>query len=527
MISNLFLNSTIKSLVAKIDKEENKKLFDEAVICLKNKALRSAYIMTWLCGAESLKSRIQKMAERDAGIGSKVAEIRKCEESGGSVDLLILNTSKSLDLISQDEYDNLNFIRTKRNSYAHPKSLDPSINEVIGALDQVTRYVLSKPVLLGYGYATETLRRIFEEEFLFDEVEEKIINFGSDFAKRIDPKIHRWIVTQVIERLENIWDDPYSSIFKKRGNLFLKGFIKEIVDLYSESEWDYVDVVLGNPKSASITLSDPEYWNLLNDHSKSIIINILSGTITKQTFYTSDSTLTRMPNPNEAFQSFHSLQQAGKLNEEESAKLDLALETADLQTVTQLQFPITQWVDKAIEAMKSHNWYIQNPAINIILNINPNEIAKLEINKQEELGRNILQCADGRANSAEFFLEKILDDTSIWPIDFVKGLVFECFFNERGEIRIKQYKLTQIVDILLALPKIKSVMVLSELVENMNSLLTNGSHFESEEFNLANIAISKELSDQSAKGIVIPQEIEVLFSKVIDILDKLNTGVST
>ena len=493
MISKFFIKSEINSLRKIINKEENKRLFEEAALCLQTGALRSAFIMTWLCGAESLKLRIEKMAVRDAQIGKNFKEIKECEENGGSVDILILDTAKNLDLISQEEYENLDHVRTKRNTYAHPKILAPSSSEVIGALDQVVRYILSKPILLGFGYASETLRRIFDEEYLLDDVADKISDFGLDFAKKVDPKTHHWIIKKAIERLENIWDDPFSEKFKARGSIFLKSFIIEIKDLYSEKEWDYVDVLLEFPKSSSIIFSDPNYWDLLDNHSRSIIGNILSSAIS-DSYYRGSLKTSDKPSPIEAFNAIGLLLDKNKLSDEDSEKYNSSLLKADLIILSQMKIPLINWVDRVIEAMKSHNWYTQNPAINALSNVDVNEVAELDRNIQEELGRNILQCADGKANSALSFMDIILNDVNIWPEDFINGIIFECFFNEKGEIRMKLEEFPRIVNILLNLTEEKALSTLGKLQEILENLSKTADLNPSDEFQLGSKMILTELS---------------------------------
>lgn len=94
-------------------------------------------------------------------------------------------------------------------------------------------------------------------------------------------------------------------------------------------------------------------------------------------------------------------------------------------------------IDKIIIALKSYNWYKQNPAINSIDNLKFNSIDK---NKLFVLGRNILQAADGNSGSAVNFMEnldaKIRQFTSkTGDCSLLDGILFEMYFNSNGIFR--------------------------------------------------------------------------------------------
>jgi len=117
-----------------------------------------------------------------------------------------------------------------------------------------------------------------------------------------------------------------------------------------------------------------------------------------------------------------------------------AIRSAGLSTLT--------CYGKLIDAMKSHNWYVQNPAIDLVVSNGPDQAAELNEEQQIDLGRNILQCAEGTEKSACKFLEELSKDGASWPFDVVRGIAFESFTNEDNQIRFKDRHLGRVLSAL-------------------------------------------------------------------------------
>lgn len=117
-------------------------------------------------------------------------------------------------------------------------------------------------------------------------------------------------------------------------------------------------------------------------------------------------------------------------------------------------------MDSYIEQLKSYNWYIQNPAINNLMELNEVGVPDTEVNRSSVfvLGRNILQSAEGSSASAISFIENFSSYIKKWELYFKKalidGILFEMFFNHNGEIRPLGFKST----------------FYEEIIENINNL---------------------------------------------------------
>ena len=104
--------------------------------------------------------------------------------------------------------------------------------------------------------------------------------------------------------------------------------------------------------------------------------------------------------------------------------------------------------DKIIEALESHDWYTQNPAIQLILRNRVKNFGILNTNQAEILGRNILQVADGDAKIAIRFLDLWIEEPNVWPNAMLRGALLECFLDDDYRFRLKTQHLGKIMHIL-------------------------------------------------------------------------------
>ena len=92
--------------------------------------------------------------------------------------------------------------------------------------------------------------------------------------------------------------------------------------------------------------------------------------------------------------------------------------------------------ETTIEALKSHNWYTQNPAIDAL---SPETVEAMTNDELFVIGRNILQSADGGSGSAVQFINQAPTRLRRWPEAkrraIYDGILFEIFFDSNGATR--------------------------------------------------------------------------------------------
>ncbi|MGM9606328.1 MAG: caspase domain-containing protein [Oscillospiraceae bacterium] len=93
-------------------------------------------------------------------------------------------------------------------------------------------------------------------------------------------------------------------------------------------------------------------------------------------------------------------------------------------------------IESIVNALKTYNWYKQNPAIK---KINRTDFSHSDKDDLFILGRNIYQAACGGSGNAESWIENIeanLDDIGgSAAIHLLNGILFEIYFNSKGQIR--------------------------------------------------------------------------------------------
>ena len=123
-----------------------------------------------------------------------------------------------------------------------------------------------------------------------------------------------------------------------------------------------------------------------------------------------------------------------------------------------------------IMKVKLQKWDIQNPAIGILLNINPRRLNKDQL---FILGRNLLQASGGGAYGAINFIENIKQNIVRYTINgknhLLNGILFEIYYDAHGEFRkekTKKYYFEEIIALRKTKALKKSFDFICELLEN-------------------------------------------------------------
>lgn len=124
------------------------------------------------------------------------------------------------------------------------------------------------------------------------------------------------------------------------------------------------------------------------------------------------------------------------------------------------------FADKTIRALKSYDWYKQNPAIN---SLNLETLGQLNPDELFVIGRNILQASHGGSVSATAFINDIRDKVEPWPDNKAKavidGILFEIFFDNNGKPR-KNAKGSNFLDKITRFRNISNIKVSLDFITN-------------------------------------------------------------
>jgi hypothetical protein len=93
-------------------------------------------------------------------------------------------------------------------------------------------------------------------------------------------------------------------------------------------------------------------------------------------------------------------------------------------------------INAIIRALKSHNWYTQNPAIQSIQKIRQENFPP---SSWFVLGRNIYQAACGNSQKAMEFMNGLENQLELFPSEtaqhILAGMLFEIYFDAQGDLR--------------------------------------------------------------------------------------------
>jgi hypothetical protein len=139
----------LHGLIATIGRAEIASFLDEAVRCLEVGAFRATAIMVWAGAIAVLQDaadqhglkRIEKAARL---VNPKAHDLRHRNDLQYFTDDLLLNTLEKAGLLNKTELGLLLQQLKRRNAYAHPSGVEPSVEEVRAMIAELVRIVFSR-----------------------------------------------------------------------------------------------------------------------------------------------------------------------------------------------------------------------------------------------------------------------------------------------------------------------------------------------------------------------------------------------
>ena len=400
---------------------EDLPLFDEAVLAAKVGALRAAYVMTWLSCAESLKRRFREARIRDHAAGKIVSEIDAMEQQHKAIDKPILDKALKYGFLSDSAHSILTQVYEMRCIYGHPYQEAPSREKLVDAAASVVQLVLSKPVKLRHGFGKQLLEGLLTDRNYLDDYEPTVAEFTKNILLRLDESIYVWLLDEYWKELEGILNDSSMDVFYRRGLWFCRTMLAEIgVSTLTHEEWHNRTVRF--PKTMMSLCGTADIFRYVGDHAQDSLVGFIL-----ETSKTRASVLPYLER----------LSDEDALSERQQARFTMRLSEMETRAIIASGLSTKYSYDVLIKALESNDWYTQNPAINLIVANGPDQAARLSVDQQGNLGRNILQSADGAARSALRFLRELSLGHKRWPFGIVLGIALETFTNENNDIRIK------------------------------------------------------------------------------------------
>lgn len=397
--------------------EEDLTMLNEIILCIENEAYRSASIIIWIAILESLVRKLKILALNDDEINSLIIDF---EDKPNEKDLLL--KCKNHGLINQIEYGQLETIRQARNNYAHPNYDSPQKDDVLIYLHYAVEYVLSKPNLFSKDSAKRELYKLLNDSnFLGNANNERVKEFAGTFTKKITNDYFDEIIKTLFKMIEKKFkeNDPNNHTCIKHGLIYAKVLLTSNLEYLDSAKSNYL---IDEYKITVCHLfSNPIIWEHLDSRSKERIYNYSMSRDSSQ--------ISRINFIN----IFYKLFKADKLEDSLKMEYEEYINNSSLENLLYAKIPANLYYDKLIEEFRSYNYYQQNPAAKII---GHKDLTVFNDNQLEQLGRNILQSAEGGANDSDSIIRKFERNRNP-PKAFLKGLLFETLINDDKELRIK------------------------------------------------------------------------------------------
>lgn len=430
----------LSKYVEKILTEDDRPLFQEAVAAALHGAPRGAYILIWIACAEGLKRKFHEAVIRDGNANKAIKRIEQAESNHSSADMVILDEAKQYGFIDDLAYPKLKYVYDMRCVYGHPYGAAPSDEELASAAAVVVSEVLGKPTLLKHGFVQSLIEKLFADVNYLEHSEASVRLFAREMSARIAPEVYGYLLEKYVEKLEPLYDDASLEVILERGLWFLHEFLLSVgCNFYSAEQWH--NFIAKYPiMTQRIILESGSLFEAIGERAKDYIVSY-------SIMHASDrpSRLKRL----------EEFLDNGLLSDEQERRL----RNVDIVAIKAANLKLSTCYDTLITALKSHNWYKQNPAVKLITAQSKGEIAALLPEQQEELGRNILQVAEGGSGPAWAYLSALHGDPSDLTLLFLKGLIFEVFVNEKLEFRFKEECIAMVLGLLTSQKGIEAELV--------------------------------------------------------------------
>ena len=404
-------------------------LFDEAARCYDAKVFRAARILIWLCVAESLERKIRELSGSDDEAGRAVHSIETVQTDKGPVDEVILNSAAKLGLITDTETIKLKYIRDMRSAAAHPSSDNPSAEEILASAVDAVEIVLSRPTLLTHGYVDDLLDSIFVSNYhRIPEDLGRARDSGAMVGSRLKPEAVGRLIRGYVQKLKACESNPLQQQYLSRRVAYLTGVLSSACEIHN-STWNLSELLERYPRAVAPIAADPDIWPRLDGLKREQALKHLLEPINEDGSPGSPDSASIM--------SAQRLRERKLLSLTQSAQLTSVIQSASVPTLKAAGIDSDIIAKKIIAALESHDWNEQNPAVAQLIGLGPEGFRTIGLALQIELGRNILQAAEGSSHGAQGFISRELSEDS-WPEGIAFGVLLESFVNNENRFRLKR-----------------------------------------------------------------------------------------
>lgn len=439
--------------ISKIKDPSDRPLIDESIKLFENGFYRSSYIMAWLSGVESLRRRFEAGRNVSTSLETIYNEIRRMEGNKKSIDAYVIEKAKDSFMISDLEYQKLEYFYRMRCIFSHPYEQTPLANDCEHIINSIITIILSKDLLYGKDTIDNILNKIENEQSYIEDNEEKIVSFFKDILLKTDETIYNYTLTNLSSFYETYTPiNPFTDIIKNRIKICIHVLINlKPIDFYFKDDTQKETFIYSNKKSAFLIFSRPDVLSNISEHVQDIIISELINA--KQSEFIAC-----------IVNSSHTLSES--INDKCEKYINSLSTASDLK-----YFNAPKIIERCIILLKSLDFNKQNVIPTLFRQ--PNFLKTLHAcdkNYQILLGRNILQSGNGYLSSKIcsndcYYLIDNYTPSYNYPNNVLIGMALELLIKEDYTLRPKFELLPTINNLLIKLDPAKKNKILNA-VEN-------------------------------------------------------------
>lgn len=443
----------MRAYLDRVVEHDDRPLLDEAITAAASGARRGAYILTWLACAESLKRRFRTAQARDGNAKKIASSIIYKEEKQNAVDRYVLDQALGYGFITQAGHVQLSHIYTMRNVYGHPYEEAPSQEQLISAVATVVDLVLSQPLKMRHGYLDQLIEGLTTDPHYIDDYIDRVQEVTDELVPRVDDELFEWFLQKYWKKIEPVADDPTMDLFSRRCVWFCARLLTLIPSehpVWVKADW--FEMCRTYPKISSEILSQEVIFSRISAHAKDYLVSWL---------------IERSNTKPSVLRLLAKMRVQGILSPRQDERFQCRIDALISGEFESSGLPLTICFERVISLLKSYSWPQQVPAVKMVIDNGPDGVSSLTFGQQEELGRNILQAAQGNENLCKAFITGIATSQEKWPTSFLRGIVEECFINEDGKIRFKQRKMAEAIKALKIVPRESAVEIFNQLKDKI------------------------------------------------------------
>jgi hypothetical protein len=216
----------LEELSLSIPNQAERQYFNEAVQCYFSGALRAAIVLSWIVVTDNLLSKLELLAKEDGEATKRLKAIndKRAVDQAYEEDLLNSFGPGALDVFTQRELDQLQYVRQKRHWCAHATDYRPTPEEARTCLRLIVDIALSKPTYRGFAYIKQLESDIKDPAYLPARGYASVV---LSHISKLRPELHIRIIQKL---LDVALDSAATSITKENVRRFIGAMLEHTID---------------------------------------------------------------------------------------------------------------------------------------------------------------------------------------------------------------------------------------------------------------------------------------------------------